>query len=94
MHNFVLFTILGLGAGDVYALLGLGLVLVYKGSGIVNFAQGAIGMAGTVSVRTSCRSWYSGVPRACLGAVMVIAFAFGRDPALRAVQLACARRRF
>jgi branched-subunit amino acid ABC-type transport system permease component len=47
MHNFVLFAILGLGAGDVYAILGLGIVLVYKGSGIVNFSQGAIGMGGT-----------------------------------------------
>ena len=46
MHNFVLFTILGLGAGGVYAILGLGLVLVYKGSGVVNFAQGAMGVAG------------------------------------------------
>ena len=41
MHNFVLFTILGLGAGDVYAILGLGIVLVYKGSGIVIGVRGS-----------------------------------------------------
>ncbi len=44
MKDFVLFAILGLGAGSVYAMLGLGLVLVYRGSGVVNFAHGAIAM--------------------------------------------------
>ena len=40
------FALLGLGAGAVYMLSGQGLVLVYRGSGIINFAQGAIGMTG------------------------------------------------
>jgi sulfate-transporting ATPase len=40
------FALLGLGAGAVYMLSGQGLVLVYRGSGIINFAQGAIGMSG------------------------------------------------
>jgi ABC-type branched-subunit amino acid transport system ATPase component/branched-subunit amino acid ABC-type transport system permease component len=44
--DFVRFAILGLGAGAVYALVAQGLVLVYRGSGIVNFAQGAFAMAG------------------------------------------------
>lgn len=38
------FALLGLGVGAVYALLGQGLVLVYRGAGIINFAQGAVGM--------------------------------------------------
>jgi len=38
------FVLLGLGAGAAYALVSQGLVLVYRGAGIVNFAQGAIGM--------------------------------------------------
>jgi sulfate-transporting ATPase len=38
--------LLGLGAGGVYALIALGVVLVYRGSGVLNFAQGAIGMTG------------------------------------------------
>jgi len=38
------FAILGLGAGSIYAILGLGLVLVYRGSGVINFAQGAMAM--------------------------------------------------
>src|SRR5258708_5941245 len=40
------FAILGLGIGAVYALLGNGLVLIYRGSGILNFAQGAYAMVG------------------------------------------------
>jgi sulfate-transporting ATPase len=44
MTSFLQFLILGLGTGAMYALSGLGLVLVYKGSGVLNFAQGAIGM--------------------------------------------------
>ncbi|MFD4294185.1 ATP-binding cassette domain-containing protein [Rhodococcus sp. NPDC058532] len=44
MTEFVQFAILGLGAGAAYALLAQGVVLVYRGSGVVNFAQGAIAM--------------------------------------------------
>lgn len=40
------FAALGLGAGALYALAAVGLVLVYRGSGVVNFAQGAMGMVG------------------------------------------------
>ena len=34
----------GLGLGCAYALFAQGVVLIYRGSGIVNFAQGALGM--------------------------------------------------
>jgi sulfate-transporting ATPase len=40
------FAALGLGAGALYALAAIGLVLVYRGSSVVNFAQGAMGMVG------------------------------------------------
>jgi ABC-type branched-subunit amino acid transport system ATPase component/ABC-type branched-subunit amino acid transport system permease subunit len=40
------FSLLGLGAGGLYSLAAIGLVLVYRGSGVVNFAQVAIGMVG------------------------------------------------
>lgn len=36
----------GLAAGSLYALLALGLVLVYQVSGVVNFAQGALATGG------------------------------------------------
>ncbi|MEZ5169224.1 MAG: ATP-binding cassette domain-containing protein [Acidimicrobiia bacterium] len=44
MNEFLRFAILGLGSGAVYGLAALGIVLTYRGSGIVNFAQGAVGM--------------------------------------------------
>jgi len=44
--DVVRFALLGVGAGSVYALMALGLVLVYRGSGVLNFAQGAMGMVG------------------------------------------------
>jgi sulfate-transporting ATPase len=46
MSDAVHFALLGLGAGAVYALLGQGLVLVYRGSGVLNLAQGAFAMVG------------------------------------------------
>lgn len=42
MKEFLLFAILGLGAGAAYTLIAQGIVLIQKGSGAVNFAQGAI----------------------------------------------------
>jgi ABC-type branched-subunit amino acid transport system ATPase component/branched-subunit amino acid ABC-type transport system permease component len=41
---FIQFAVLGLGAGAAYAILAQGIVLIYRGSGVLNFAQGAIGM--------------------------------------------------
>jgi len=38
----LLFLLLGLGGGAVYAILGLGLVVEYRASGVVNFAHAAL----------------------------------------------------
>ena len=43
MSSFLQFLIIGLGVGATYALFAQGAVLIYRGSGLVNFAQGAIG---------------------------------------------------
>jgi len=42
----ITFAILGLGSGAAYALLAQGLILIYRGSGVLNFAQGAFAMTG------------------------------------------------
>jgi sulfate-transporting ATPase len=42
----ITFALLGLGLGAMYSLASQGLVLIYRGSGVLNFAQGAIGMVG------------------------------------------------
>lgn len=46
MADFIQFVLLGLGTGSIFALVALGLVLVYRGSGVVNFSQGAIALSG------------------------------------------------
>ncbi|GLX11159.1 branched-chain amino acid ABC transporter permease/ATP-binding protein [Microbispora sp. NBRC 16548] len=44
MTTFIQFALLGLGAGAAYTLLAQGLVLAYRGSGVLNFAQGAFAL--------------------------------------------------
>ena len=46
MTELLQFVVLGLGVGAIYALTAQGLVLIYRGSGIVNFAHGDIAMFG------------------------------------------------
>ncbi|CAN5533347.1 hypothetical protein BH11ACT8_BH11ACT8_01160 [soil metagenome] len=46
MAIYLQFIVLGFGLGAVYIALGNGLVLVYRATGIINFAQGAMGMWG------------------------------------------------
>jgi sulfate-transporting ATPase len=46
MEEWIRFGLLGLGLGALYSLASQGLVLVYRGSGVLNFAHGAIGMVG------------------------------------------------
>ena len=40
------FAVLGFGIAAAYTLLGQGMVLIYRGSGVLNFAQGAFAMVG------------------------------------------------
>jgi ABC-type branched-subunit amino acid transport system ATPase component/branched-subunit amino acid ABC-type transport system permease component len=46
MQEVIRFAFLGFGVGSLYALASLGLIVIYRGSGVLNFALGAIGMAG------------------------------------------------
>lgn len=46
MINFLEFGLLGLATGAIFALLAQGAVLVYRGSGLLNLAQGAFAMVG------------------------------------------------
>ncbi|WP_084174206.1 ABC transporter permease [Pseudofrankia saprophytica] len=47
MSTYLAALVLGLGTGAVYAALGLGLVLTYRASGVVNVAHGAFAMYAT-----------------------------------------------
>ena len=46
MSDLLRFALLGLGTGGIYALLGLGLVVIYRGSGVINFAQAGFALVG------------------------------------------------
>lgn len=46
MDDVLQFALIGLGLGAMYSLASQGLVLIYRGSGVLNFAHGAIGMLG------------------------------------------------
>jgi len=44
LTNAIQFAVLGLGVGAIYALLAQGLVVLYGGTGVLNFAHGAVAM--------------------------------------------------
>ena len=46
MEEFLSSTVRGLAQGSLYTLLGLGFVIVYRGTGVVNFAQPALMILG------------------------------------------------
>ena len=47
----------GLLQGCVYALVALGIVLVYRASGVFNFAQGEFGTAGLFAAYAAVELW-------------------------------------
>lgn len=60
MKEFLRFALLGLGLGGIYALAAQGLVLVYRGSGVLNFAHGAIAAVAAyvyVATRDGLGTW-------------------------------------
>ena len=44
MPDIFVYLLLSLGSGAAYALLANGIVAMYKGSGILNFAQGGVAL--------------------------------------------------
>src|SRR5919197_3701493 len=65
MQQLLLFALLGLGTGALIAGIGLGVVLTYRGSGVINVATGAEAMAAGYafySLRT-----VTGTPLALIG---------------------------
>jgi ABC-type branched-subunit amino acid transport system ATPase component/branched-subunit amino acid ABC-type transport system permease component len=59
MSELAHFVLLGLAVGALYALTAQGLVLIYRGSGVVNLAQGALAMLGAFLYfeSTGSRGW-------------------------------------
>jgi branched-subunit amino acid ABC-type transport system permease component len=72
MSALVFYVLLSLSSGALYALFATGLVVTYKGSGIVNFAYGAMAMY-SVYTFTQLRAHGMGTPLAIAVSVAVAA---------------------
>jgi len=76
MVSFIQDVVGGLATGSIYALLVLGLTLIYQVSGVVNFAQSALATLGVYLVWTLTIN--SGLPWVVAAVVMIVAlFAVG-----------------
>src|SRR5207237_1663478 len=75
------FTVIGLVLGGTYALAAMGLVLIYRVSGVLNFAHGAVAMFSTFIAYQIAEKW--GLPPilglfAAIAAGMVLGFVIER----------------
>ena len=57
MARFLQYFFDGISSGAVYALLALSLVVVFRGTGTLNFAQGEMAMFATFLVWQMYHSW-------------------------------------
>lgn len=73
MQEVLAYVVLGLGPGAVNALLGLGLVTIYRGSGVLNFGHAAVAMYVAFVFRTLRQNWDWPMPLAVAGALVVAA---------------------
>jgi ABC-type branched-subunit amino acid transport system ATPase component/branched-subunit amino acid ABC-type transport system permease component len=88
VSEFIQFAVLGLASGALYVLLALGIVIVHRGSGVVNFAQGAQGMLGTyifweLNVNSSWPYWAAAAAGVGSSALLGIVIHFGAMRPLR-----------
>lgn len=75
-----LFFVSGLAVGSLYALGGIGMVVLYRATGILNFANGAMGAAGVMTA-WQLGQWDVWAPLTWLAAIMValvLSLAYGR----------------
>jgi len=76
MTKFLQLTFSGIALGSIYALVGLGFVVIYRATGIINFAQGGFVLLGAYLTYSFVDTWglpfYLGVALA-----MVVAAAVG-----------------
>lgn len=79
------FLVAGLAVGAIYALSGVGLVVLYRSTGVLNIAYGAIGALGAM-VAWQLEQWKYPEPLAWLAALLLatlLSFAYGRVVAPR-----------
>jgi branched-chain amino acid transport system permease protein len=96
-QDFQPFIVVGLASGGIYALSGVGMVVLYRATGVLNLAFGAVGAMGAFIAWSLINS--SGVPEAvayvvcvAFGGLVTLAYGVlfgpplaGRDPLVKAV---------
>lgn len=91
-----LFIASGLAVGSLYALGGIGIVVLYRATGVLNFASGAAGAAGAMTAwQIVAWGWWPPLSwLACVLVALVLTLAYGRfiapqlawrDPVVKAV---------
>jgi branched-chain amino acid transport system permease protein len=76
MADFITFTFIGLAVGCIYALIALGFAIIYKASGVINFAQGELLLVGAYVAAYSMATWRLAFPVALLlGIAVTVAIA-------------------
>src|SRR2546423_14287213 len=74
MAAFAAYTIIGLSLGGIFSLAALGIVLIYRTTGVLNFAHGAMGMFSTFIAWQVFYGWaHSFSPRWLLTLLAVLA---------------------
>jgi branched-chain amino acid transport system permease protein len=96
LHDLVQFVPLGLAVGAVYGVSGVGIVVLYRTTGVLNFAYGAVGALGVfvafdlINKTTWCPDWLAFVACVLVGGALTLAYGlvFGpvfaaRDPLVK-----------
>jgi branched-chain amino acid transport system permease protein len=76
MADFITYSFSGLALGCVYALIALGFAIIFKASGVINFAQGELLLVGAYVAAYSMATWRLAFPVALLlGIAVTVAIA-------------------
>ena len=73
MSQYAQFTATGITLGAVYALVGLGFVLIYQVTGVINFAQGEFVMLGALVFALLEENDVAPIPAAALAVLVAVA---------------------
>lgn len=96
MNNYPIFLLAGLAIGSIYALSGVGLVLLYRATGVLNLAYGALGATAALT-SWQLSQWGGFSPLCWLAGIVVsglISLGYGllisprleqREPVIKAV---------